>query len=361
MPAELVGSDQDTDLAVIKIESDIPLVAAALGDSDALKVGQFAIAVGTPRGLAGSLAFGHITALGRDDLNLPQSFRFKQLIQTDAAINFGNSGGPLCNIDGEIIGINVAIAYDADSIGFAIPINRVKNIVPRLISEGKITRGFLGVRIQDVDELVDIKADMNLDDVLQSLGLPDSRGAHVFQTLPETPASKAGVRNDDIIRKVNGDVIESATDLMTRIADLAPGTTVMLEVWRHREPLELEVVLEEYAGTMELALAGKPILGLRLRPLEPAVAQRLGFDNEQKGLIVVGVEKDSPADKAGIQQGDVILEIAQHEVSTVEEFRAFVDEFGEPGGSILLRVGRQGQQPVPKFVKIPEETQTEEE
>ena len=149
--ATVVGTDPDTDLAVIKIETDEILTLARLGDSSLLKVGQFAIAMGSPRGFEGSLSFGHISALGRNNLwgLQAQGIRFQNLIQTDAAINLGNSGGPLCNIDGEVVGINIAIIWGANSIGFAIPVNEVKNIVPDLIADGKVTRGFLGVHIDD--------------------------------------------------------------------------------------------------------------------------------------------------------------------------------------------------------------------
>ena len=177
--------------------------------------------MGSPRGLEGSLSFGHISALGRDTTSAaPQRIAVSESCPNRCAINFGNSGGPLCNIDGEVIGINVAIVWGAESIGFAIPIDTAKEIVPELIAEGKITRGYLGVEIRDADEFA------------KSLGMPDEQGAYVERVLTDTPAERDGLAVYDVIRKVNGEVVKDSTDLQYKIAHFAPGEKVTLELWR---------------------------------------------------------------------------------------------------------------------------------
>lgn len=341
LDATTVGRDSQTDIAVIKVEADFDLPIAVLGDSDTLKVGQFSVAAGSPRGLEGSLSFGHITALGREGLNL--GLRFQDLIQTDAAINLGNSGGPLCNIDGEVIGINVAIVFGAESLGFAIPVNAAKKIIPALISEGKVTRGYLGVYIDAAE------------DYAEALGLPDGKGAFVIDVSEGTPAAKAGLKADDIVRKVNGSVVENDSDLKVKISDIGPGEVVKLEVWRDGAATEIDVTLEEFPE--ESLLTPRPesedILGLRTQPLTDQIRERLGLAEEVKGVIVGEVEFNSPADKAGIRAGDIVVRVGKEAVENVDDFKRLMKEQAAPGASVLIRLYRGEEIPTVAVLKVP--------
>lgn len=342
--ATVVGTDPDTDLAVIKIETDEVLTLARLGDSSTLKVGQFAIAMGSPRGFEGSLSFGHISALGRNNLwgLQQQGIRFQNLIQTDAAINLGNSGGPLCNIDGEVIGINMAIIWGANSIGFAIPVNEVKDIVPDLIADGKVTRGFLGVHIDD--------AKGSLSEVL---GLPDELGAVVEEVRPNTPASRDGIQVYDVIRKVNGEVVTDAAALIRMISDIRPGETVTIEIWRKKETIELQTELEEWRSAAESTPQELPILGMRLQEVGPEIRKQLGLPDTEGGLIVTEVESGSPAEEAGILLGDRITEVAQMPVTTVEAFRRLAADRAGSNQSLLVRYVRGPASPDITVIRVP--------
>ncbi len=342
--AEIVGGDRDTDVAVIKINSNQDLPVAELGDSDEIKVGQFAIAIGSPQGLEGSLSFGHISALGREGLRLPDDLRFQNFIQTDAAINLGNSGGPLVNIRGEVIGINTAIVFGAESLGFAIPINLANRVVPELIAEGRVTRGYLGVQIRDASAYAD------------GLGLPDSRGAFVDAVQPDTPAERAGIQIYDVIRKVNDIPIEGASDLVYTISDIAPDTTVTLEVWRDGETVEVDVVLDEYDAPEVRAEADpEDHLGLQVRELTPEMIERLDADFEiEGGVLITGVDPFGAAGDADLRQGDIILEIARQQVNSIADYQRLVREYAQPGMTTLMRVLRGGQHATVVSVTVPE-------
>ncbi len=328
-PAKVSGRDPDTDLAVIKIEPDADLPVAKLGDSGSLKVGQFAIAIGSPRGFEGSFSFGHISALGRDELSLP-GLRFQNFVQTDAAINLGNSGGPLCNLDGEVIGINIAIVYGANSLGFAIPINTAKQIVPSLISSGKVTRGYLGVGITNVKPY------------MEGVGLSDDKGAFVKNVQPGTPADRAGLKPYDVIWKVDGEAIESSQDLVRRISAFAPGQTATLEVWRDKAPIEVKVTLDEYAGDLKTALKGKEVLGLHVQNLTPEIVDRLKLKADVSGVVVTDVDQGSPAEESGLGQGDVITEVGQKKITSADDFFSAVKEKAVPGKALLIGYIRAG-------------------
>jgi len=346
--AEVVGADPDTDLAVIKIDpGDIDITVAKLGDSDALKVGQFAIAIGSARGLEGSFSFGHITALGRDLVGLPESLRFRNFIQTDAAINFGNSGGPVCDLDGNVIGISVAIVYGANSLGFAIPVNTAKEIVPVLITDEKVTRGFLGVHIADARLYAD------------ALGLPNKQGAFVTIVQPGSPAERAKIKRYDVIRKVNGEIVEDASDLVRRISAIDPGTATQLEIWRDKKTMEVKVKLDEYAGNVEEAKKEKKILGLRVRELTPDWAKRMRVDPGTTGVVVVEVEPGSSAEEAGLMEGDIISEVAQEEVTSPEDFYQLMRENAKPGKTVLIGfIGREKDLRI-LILKVPKDAEIE--
>ena len=329
--ATVVGRDSQTDLAVIKIEPKGDLPVAALGDSDTVRVGQFAIAVGSPQGLEGSMSFGHVSALGRSNLSLP-NLRFQNFIQTDAAINLGNSGGPLVDIDGNVIGINTAIVFGAESLGFATNINMAKKIVPVLIAEGRIRRGFLGVQINDAKDFADAE------------GLTDKSGAYVVEVRPDTPAERAGIQNYDIIRKVNGDPVKGAADLQGKISDVLPGAPVTLEVWRNKEVLQVAVNLAEFEDEVVETKVEKSKVGLRVIPLPSEDLERFRLEPGTTGVIVEAVEPGSPAYEAGIRPGDLITEIAKQKVTSVDDFNALMDQYAKPDESIIVRVLRQGNQ-----------------
>lgn len=344
---ETVAGDWHTDIAVIKVDADFDLPVATLGDSDTLRVGQFSVAAGNPRGLEGSLSFGHISALGREGLNL--GLRFQDLIQTDAAINLGNSGGPLCNIDGEVIGINVAIVFGAESLGFAIPINAAKKIIPDLISKGEVTRGYLGVYIDAAE------------DYAEALGLPDKKGAFVIDVSEDAPAARAGIKADDVIRKVNGNIIENDSDLKIRISDIDPGETATLEVWRDGAPIELSVELEEFPedSLQTPKTVSEDILGLRTKPLTDDLRERLGLEPELTGVIVSEVDFNSPADKAGIRAGDIVVRIGKENVTSADDFRRLMKEHAQPGASILIRLHRGEQIPRVAVLNVPDDYRPE--
>lgn len=341
-PAKVIGKDPDTDLAVVKIEPESDLPVARLGDSDKLKVGQFAIAVGSPRGFEGSFSFGHISALGREELSLP-GLRFQNFVQTDAAINLGNSGGPLCDLDGEVIGINIAIVYGANSLGFAIPINTAKEIVPALIANGKVTRGYLGVGITNVRPF------------MEAVALPDENGAFVKNVQPGTPAERAGLKPYDVIRKVNGEPVRNAADLVRRISGLTPGADAKLEVWRDKNTIEVGVKLDEYAGNLKEAVRGKEVLGLHVQNLSPEISERLKLKPEITGVIVSEVERGSAAEDGGLAPGDVISEVAQKKVANTDDFYRAVKESAVPGKSLLIGYVRGGTEHDITVIKVPKD------
>ncbi|HOS01725.1 MAG TPA: trypsin-like peptidase domain-containing protein [Candidatus Hydrogenedentes bacterium] len=343
LEATVVGRDPDSDVAVIKVNPSKELQVARLGDSDALKTGQFVIAFGSPRGLEGSLSFGHVSALGREKLAIP-GLRFFNLIQTDAAINLGNSGGPLVNIDGEVIGINTAIVWGAQSLGFAVPINTAKKLVPTLISEGKVTRGYLGVRVRDVKEFAD------------SLALPDAQGAFVEMVSPGTPAERAGLKPYDVIRKVNDETIATDTDLVNKISDIRPGQKTTLEVWRDGKAISVEVTPTAFPGEEKIAAAEKSgILGITVRPLGQGERQAMGLDASVNGVLIDDIEPASPAEEAGLAPGNIITEIAKQPVSSVEEFQSLIRKNAKAGSSLLVRVYRENQMPSILVIKVPQD------
>ncbi len=353
--AEMVGSDADTDIAVIKLK-DPPadLHVAEFANSDNIKVGQFAIALGSPRGLEGSLSFGHVSALGRDTLQLPIYLRFQNFIQTDAAINFGNSGGPLVDIDGKVMGMNTAIDAVGESLGFAIPINMIKEVAPQLIASGKVTRGFLGVDgIMDMKDIV--TGTTKPEEFAEALGLPDTHGAYVnLGAIAESPAEKAGIKKDDVIRKINGEPIIGAQDLVNKVSALPPGATVKLEIWRDKAAKEIELTLAEYPGDVRKARLGKAALGMRVQELTPELKKRAGLAEDLQGVVVMDVEKDSPAYDAEIMVGDIITEVQQKPVTSADSFRALIAEHALSGKSVLFRVQKSNGQTLPVLVKVPE-------
>lgn len=360
--AEVVGIDPDSDIAVIKIDPDgIDIVPVAMGSSADLKVGQFAIAIGSARGQTGSVSYGHISGLGREGLRLPgDKLRFQEFIQTDAAINLGNSGGPLCNIHGEVIGVNVAIVYDANSIGFAIPIDRVKRIVPQLIADGSVTRGWLGVSILNVERAAVELEKITLEDFIDANGLSDSKGTYVAGVSMDGPAQVAGVQDEDIILRVNDHRISDTTDLINFVSELEPGMDGTLHVWRNGKLVKLDILVGKFPGQLT-ARYGRDYLGMHLtemHELSAEVLERFELEEQPSDFYVVEVVPGSPAEEAGIRTEDIVMEVAHQEVESMEHFKALIGEHARPGKTLLLRVMRlqSGEEKSRKvYVKVPED------
>ncbi len=358
--ATVIGEDANSDLAVIKIDPEgLDLKPVTMADAAALKVGQFAIAMGSPRGLTGSVSFGHVSALGREDLQLPGGLRFQGFIQTDAAINLGNSGGPLCDLDGNVIGVNVAIAYGANSIGFAIPASRVKQVVPQLIATGAVLRGWLGVRIINIDDSAE-ENEQELQDYLDAYGLKSSQGVWVVKLNPEGPSMAAGLRPDDVILKIDDIVVKNTHDLIDRISDMKPGAEVILNVWRAGEEVDIPVPLAAWKG-IPYATYGRDYFGMHVdeTTLNSRLAELYGLEEGQLVTVVAVVLPDSPAMKARLRPNDVILKVAQVDVTDKASLIATLKERAHPGKSLLVHVARpkvDGQNGrVTCFPKIPED------
>ena len=341
--AKTVGSDPQTDVALIKIEGAGDLPILPLGDSDALEVGEWAIAIGNPFGLEQTVTVGVISAKGRNRVGIND---YESFIQTDAAINPGNSGGPLLNIRGEAIGMNSAIFSRSGGymgIGFAIPINMVKEIETQLLKSGKVTRGWLGVSIQNIDEKL-----------AKSFGLAKTGGILVSDVQDGTPAAKAGLRQGDVILKLNDTELTDVGDLRNRIAMLEPGSKAALTLVRDGKEQRLDVTIgkqpdnfgknEENATDDQTPGDVSGQYGLHLQELTPDLAARLGYKPGQQGVLIGGIEEGSVADLAGLKAGQLIEEINRQVVKNVNEALAALKK-SDAGKQALLkvRVGRGSQ------------------
>jgi len=333
-PATVVGADKETDLAVIKINAPAKLPVLTFGNSDAILVGEWVLAIGNPYGLDNTVTAGIISAKHR----IIGAGPFDNFLQTDASINPGNSGGPLLNMAGEVIGINTAINAQAENIGFAIPSTEAQKIVDQLRKGTVIKRGWLGVTIQAVSEN-DAKA----------LGLDKPEGALIASVGKGHPADKAGVRQGDVILEVNGQAVQNNNDLLRRIADLAPGDKAHLTLWREGKAVKRTVTLgERDEKTMAAMTPGQnapqqtsAILGMDLKPVTDQEARALGLD-KTGGLLVVQVDPDSVAGEGGVRQGDVVLQANQEDVNTPDALTAIIKR-DKHRGAVMLLVKRQGQ------------------
>jgi serine protease Do len=329
--ATVVGRDPKTDLALIKIEGAKDLVPLPVGDSEAQEVGTWVVAIGSPFGLEQTVTAGIVSAKGR----IIGSGPYDDFIQTDASINPGNSGGPLINMTGEVIGINTAIVASGQGIGFAIPINMAKDIIAQLKSKGEVTRGWMGVGIQDLTP-----------ELAEYYKVKGETGVLVTQIFEGDPADKAGIKANDIITAVNGEPVTSSRELSRRIAALGVGQKAKITIMR--DGREKSVTVETAKRQEEQTLASRESesddkLGLSLQSLEPDIAARLGYDEAEKGVLVTGVENGSKADKAGVQQGDLVKEINRKPVAGMEEFRKQLNQVkkGDPI-MLLLKRGQSG-------------------
>jgi serine protease DegQ len=301
-PATLVGRDPKTDLAVLKVEASGHLPVADLGDSDRLRVGQWAIAIGNPFGLDRTVTVGIISATARNHVGVAT---YENFIQTDASINPGNSGGPLLNLDGKVIGINTAIVAAGQGIGFSIPINEAKSVMAQLITGGRVVRGWLGVAIQDVT-----------DELAASFGVPEREGVLIADVIKGGPAEVAGVRAGDVVVEFGATKIREVSDLQRRVAGVAPGESAAVTVIRDGKPVRVAVTIGEMpADDPAPASAGNETegYGIQVETLSPDAAERMNLPLS-RGVLVVDVAAGGPADRAGLHRGDVILEVGREAV-----------------------------------------------
>lgn len=329
--AELIGSDPQSDVALIKIDSGKNLPILPLGDSDALEVGEWVIAIGNPFGLNQTVTVGVVSAKGRSRVGINE---YENFIQTDAAINPGNSGGPMLNIDGEVVGINSALFSRTGGymgIGFSIPINMVKAIKEQLQKNGAVIRGWLGVAIQDIDE-----------NLAESFGLEEARGILVSEVQEDSPAEKAGVKQGDVIVELNGVELANVNELRNKIAMIIPNTETELTVIRDGKEKNIDVLIGEQPGDfgqVAKSQVGRDFFekfGLAFQELTPELAEQLGYQGE-KGVLIGDVEPGGPADSAGLRPGQLVQEINKKRIANIDDLKSVIKEVPD-SKQVLLRV-----------------------
>ena len=340
--AEIIGSDERTDLALITIKPDGKLPVAALGDSATTQVGEWVAAFGNPYGHGHSMTKGIVSSIGREieEINrLP-------LIQTDASINPGNSGGPLVNSKGLVIGVNSAIDARAQGIGFAIPIDEVKRIIPQLEKGGSIRRGYLGVALGDLDPAA-----------VEEMGLSEEFRGAVIMNVDDGPARKAGVKRFDVVTEFNGRKIKNSRDLSDTVADVEPGQTVKMKVLRNQKPVSLEITLVERPAEKSISQRSIPTedgatpeepprrqvgtaaphnLGFNIADLTPEIRNSFNIDKEIKHPIIVAVNRNSLASRIGLRVGDLVISVNGNEPKSTQEVASGLKK-GEKNSMIVAR------------------------
>ncbi len=341
LEARVVGRDPKTDVALLKVESETPLTPVVWGDSDTARVGNWVVAVGNPFGLGGTVTAGIISARGRDINAGP----FDNFIQTDASINRGNSGGPLINMDGEVIGINTAIYTPTGGsvgIGFSLPANLARNVVAQLLQFGETRRGWLGVRIQTVTS-----------DLAANLGLESATGALVASVVSGSPAAAAGIEIGDVILEFDGKPIETMRRLPRVVAETVIDKEVDVLLWRNGEEVHVgvtvglleegEVRAEQPPPEPELPVQDVPEMGLTLSALTDELREKFEIGEEKQGVLVVAVAGGSTAAEKGLQAGDIIVEVGQQSVAAPGDVAARIaDHRNEDKNTALLLLDRQG-------------------
>jgi len=341
MDAEVVGADAGSDVAVLKVNSnDLP--AIRLGDSDQIRVGEMVLAIGSPlqERLAHTVSKGIVSATGRSYLGLNE---FENYIQTDAAINPGNSGGALINLDGELIGINTAIASRSggnQGIGFAIPVNMVKNVMDALIADGRVARGYLGIWPGgEVDRTM-----------ARALGMSSPRGFVIGEVEQGGPADKAGLKGGDVVVKLNGIPVQDYMDFRVAIANTPPGTEVELEIFRDGENMTLIVELGERDPDAVASLDTDDmeelieLLGFSVEDLTDNIRQQLRLQSGVDGVVVNEISQTSRAYRQGLRQGDVITQVSNEVIETADQFYNSMNAYVQSGNDVaLLRIVRQGR------------------
>jgi serine protease Do len=324
-PAKVIGTDPKTDVAVIKINAT-GLSTLAIGDSSRLQVGDVVLAIGDPFGIGKTATMGIVSAIGRGGLGIEN---YEDFIQTDASINPGNSGGALIDLHGDLVGINTAILSGEgggnQGIGFAIPINMAHNVMTQIVEHGKVTRGYLGVHIQDVTP-----------GLAKQFGLNQGGGVLIGDVSPDTPAAKAGMQKGDIVTALNGQPVTAANQLQVQISQMAPGASAKLTIWRDGKSRELTVNLGQLPETAEKAGAGEEnqgaLEGVEVQDLTPDVAQQLNLPSSTHGVVVTQVDPSSPAAAVGLDRGMVIQEVNRKPVTTVKQYRDALAGLGNQGG-----------------------------
>lgn len=320
--AKVVGGDPKTDLALIQAKPDAAFPKPArMGDSDAVRVGDWVMAVGNPFGLGHSVTVGIISAKGR----IIGAGPYDDFLQTDAAINPGNSGGPLFNVKGEVVGINAAIVAQGQNIGFAIPVNMAKDLLPQLKS-GKIIRGWLGVMIQDMTP-----------EMAKSFHLKEATGGLIADVVENSPAEKAGLKRGDVVLRFDGKEVENAHMLSRLVAATQPDTQVTLDIIRGGKQKSMKVTIGTMAQTAkERPSREKTAWGLTVQDLTPQLAEHLGLDREERGVIISNVERGSPADESGLQRGDLIKEVNRQAIQSLDDYTKVTDKAKKSEGLLLL-------------------------
>ncbi len=338
LPAKLIGADAKSDLAVLKVEAPGKLPTVAWGDSEKLKLGEQIVAIGNPFGIGTTVTAGIVSARGRDLHSGP----YDNFIQIDAPINHGNSGGPLVDLDGNVVGINTAI-YSPNGgsvgVGFAIPSEEAKAIVAKLQKNGSIDHGYLGVAIQPVTN-----------DVANAIGLSKPEGALVSDVNDDTPAARAGLKSGDVVTAVGDEVVKTPKDLSRFVADLSPGDKETLSVWRDGKAESVKVTIGgndsgvQQASATEQSEVKGPSIGVGLTNLTPEVRQQLQLPADAKGAVVANVNPDKTAADAGIQAGDIIVAVNNKAVENASDAKKAVGEAANSGRkSVLLQIERQGK------------------
>jgi len=320
--AKIIGTDAKTDIALIKIKPDNSLPFVEIGDSDAVRVGEWVIAIGNPFGLEQTVTAGIVSAKGR----VIGAGAYDNFIQTDASINPGNSGGPLFNMAGKVIGINTAIVAQGQGIGFAIPMNMAKSILSDLKTKGKVTRGWLGISVQDISE-----------DIAKNLNHKNKNGALVSDVFKDDPADKAGIKVGDIIVEINGKSIKDTHELLLTIASLHVGEKVLIKGLRDGKEISFQIVVAERKDKPEVTLTkqSKGYFGIAAQEITKEIAQRLGISRDS-GVIVTDVEEGSPADDVGIQPQDIIVQVNKVKAASMKQYTAEMSKAAEKKSVILL-------------------------
>lgn len=333
---KIIGVDKRTDIALLKVESKEKLPFLKFGDSENVKVGDWAIAVGNPFHLEGTVTVGVISAKGRANIPLPEGPDLQSFLQTDAAINPGNSGGPLMNIHGEVIGINTAITSPSGGnvgIGFAIPANLANEVITKLKSEGKVIRGYLGIRLQEITE-----------DLKEALELPSLDGVLISEVLENTPASKAGFKSGDVILKFDGKKVTDIQSFRLQVSSTPVGKTVKAVVYRDGKNKTITVKIGEYPEeeiSAGLPQKETPALGLKTVDIDDYQARRFNITAET-GVLVINVAKDSPADKAGIKTGDVILAVGKKKINDLGDYNKAIAKL-KKGKPVIFHIQRNNR------------------
>lgn len=353
LPATLIGRDAKTDLAVLKVKHDKPLPTIAWGDSDKLMLGDRVLAIGNPFGIGTTVTAGIVSARGRDLHSGP----YDDFIQIDAPINHGNSGGPLVDVSGKVVGINTAIFSPnggSVGVGFAIPSDQAEKVVAALIKNGSIRHGFLGVQIQPVTA-----------DVAEALGLKDAAGALVAGVSPDSPAAKAGLKTGDVITAIAAKDIKDPKGLSRDVADLLPGANETITVLRSGKSMEFPVVIGELGDDQKTASVndngsqdqpeeqklGVPEIGIGLTDITPDVRQAMNLPTNEVGALVESVDPNKPASASGLQPGDIIASVNQAPVKNATQANQAIEKAGKSGRkSVLLLVHRGDTQ---SFVAVP--------